>query len=163
MAITAKQLTSTLAADGTLTMQLAEQALPTPTGHQVLVKVEAAPINPSDLGLLFGAADVAGADFSGGRIVAQMPQAAMGVMAARVGMAMPVGNECAGTVIEAGDAAEAQALIGKRVACLPGGAFASHVLTDARGCMPVPDAISAEQAAACFVNPLTAQGFVVLN
>ncbi len=154
------QLFSTLASDGTLTAELVEQAFPAPKGHQVLIRVEAAPINPSDLGLLFGPADLENADYSPGRIVAQMPEAAMRSMAGRFGDATPVGNEGAGTVIAAGDAPEAQALLGKRVAGLAGGMFAQYRLADARTCMQLPDHISAEQGASAFVNPLTALGFV---
>ena len=79
------QLYSTLAADGTLTVELIEQAVPAPKGSEVLVRVEAAPINPSDLGLLFGPADVVNADYSGGRIVAQMPEPATRAMVGRHG------------------------------------------------------------------------------
>lgn len=154
------QLLSTLASDGTLTAELVEQDYPTPKGHQVLIRVEAAPINPSDLGLLFGPADLENADYSSGRIVAQMPDAATRAMAGRFGDATPVGNEGAGTVIAAGDAPEAQALLGKRVAGLAGGMFAQYRLTDARACMTLPEHISAEQGASAFVNPLTALGFV---
>ncbi|MFC3442609.1 zinc-binding dehydrogenase [Sphingobium rhizovicinum] len=154
-----KILTS-LAQDGRLTVELAEENLPPPTGHEILIRVEAAPINPSDLGLLFGPADVANADYGEGRIVAQMPDAAVRAMAARIGEAMPVGNEGAGTVIAAGDAAEAQALLGRRVACVPGGMFAQYRLVDARSVLLLPEGASAEQGASAFVNPLTALGFV---
>jgi len=99
------QLVSTLEADGRLIVELREEQLPDPTGHQVLVRIEAAPINPSDLGLLFGPADIATAEYTPGRIVATMPEGAVRAMHARVGQALPVGNEGAGTVIAAGDAA----------------------------------------------------------
>lgn len=154
------QLLSTLASDGTLTAELVEQDYPAPTGHQVLIRVEAAPINPSDLGLLFGPADLENANYSSGRIVAQMPEAATRAMVGRFGDATPVGNEGAGTVIAAGDAPAAQALLGKRVAALAGGMFAQYRLADARACMELPEHISAEQGASAFVNPLTALGFV---
>lgn len=154
------QLVSTLAADGTLTVELVEELLAAPTGHEVLIQVEAAPINPSDLGLLFGPADIENAEFSEGRIVAQMPEPALRAMAARYGMAMPVGNEGAGLVIAAGDAPEAQALIGKRVTCVPGGMFAQYRKADARGCMELPEGATSEQGASAFVNPLTALSFV---
>ena len=157
---TGLQLLSTVGEDGNLTVHLAEQDLPEPVGHEVLVRVEAAPINPSDLGLLFGAADLAAADFSGGRIVAPLSDGARRAMAARVGQAMPIGNEGAGTVIAAGEASEAQALLGKLVACIGGGMYAQYRIVDARGCMVLPQGVSAEQGAAAFVNPLTALGFV---
>ena len=155
---TGLQLLSTVTEDGKLTVHLAEQALPEPQGHEVLIRVEAAPINPSDLGLLFGPADLAHADYSAGRIVAPLPEGAQRTLAARLGEAMPVGNEGAGTVIAAGP--EAQALIGKRVACVGGGMYAQYRLVDARTCLVLPEGISAEQGAAAFVNPLTALGFV---
>ncbi|HAF41812.1 MAG TPA: NADH oxidase [Sphingobium sp.] len=154
------KILSTLAEDGRLTVELAEESLPPPTGHELLVRVEAAPINPSDLGLLFGPADVGNADYGEGRIVAQMPDAARRALAARIGQAMAVGNEGAGTVIAAGDAPEAQALIGKLVTCVPGGMFAQYRLVDARSVTALPDGASAEQGASAFVNPMTALGFV---
>lgn len=155
---TGLQLLSTVGEDGTLTVSLAEQTLPEPTGHEVLVRVEAAPINPSDLGLLFGPADLENADYADGRIVAPLSDRAQRALAARLGEAMPVGNEGAGTVIAAGD--QAQALLGKRVACVGGGMYAQYRIVDARACLPLPEGISAEQGAAAFVNPLTALGFV---
>lgn len=154
------KILSTLAEDGRLTVELAEESLPPPKGHEILVRVEAAPINPSDLGLLFGPADVDNADYGDGRIVAQMPDAARRAMAARIGEAMAVGNEGAGTVVAAGDAPEAQALLGKLVTCVPGGMFAQYRLVDARSVMVLPDGASAEQGASAFVNPMTALGFV---
>jgi NADPH:quinone reductase-like Zn-dependent oxidoreductase len=154
------QLMSTLAEDGRLTVELVEQVLPAPKGHEVLIRVEAAPINPSDLGLLFGSADMENADYADGKVVAQMPAPALKAMAARVGEAMPVGNEGAGTVIAAGDAPEAQALIGKLVTCVAGGMYAQYRIADARGCMELPEGASAADGASAFVNPLTALGFV---
>src|SRR5690606_15979357 len=157
---TTRQITSTLREDGKLVVELAETELPEPAGSQVLIRVEAAPINPSDLGLLFGPADLSQASFEEGRITCPMPEPAMRAMAARVGQTMPVGNEGAGTVVAAGDSPEAQALIGKRVACVPGGMYAEHVIADARMCMPLPADLPIELGAASFVNPLTALGFV---
>ena len=157
---TGKQLTSKLDADGTLTVELVEQTFPQPTGHEVLIRVEAAPINPSDLGLLFASADVANATYSPGKVVAQMPAPAVRAMAARYGHALPVGNEGAGTVIAAGEEPDAQALIGKLVACVPGGMYADYRVVDSRTCMTLPDGLTAQQGAAAYVNPLTALGFV---
>jgi NADPH2:quinone reductase len=157
---TGLQLLSTLGTDGTLTVHLAEQELPAPTGHEILVRVEAAPINPSDLALLFGPADLENADFSDGRIAAPLADGAPQAMAARMGKAMPVGNEGAGQVIAAGDAPAAQAMVGQRVACIGGGMYAQYRIIDARGCLALPAGTTSEQGAAAFVNPLTALGFV---
>ncbi|MCI4591648.1 zinc-binding dehydrogenase [Sphingobium sp. BYY-5] len=154
------KILSTLAEDGHLTVELVEENLPPPTGHELLIRVEATPINPSDLGLLLGPADVENADYGDGRIVATMPDSARRAMAARVGQALAVGNEGAGMVVAAGDAAQAQALLGKRVSCVPGGMFAQYRLVDARAVMALPDGASAEEGASAFVNPMTALGFV---
>ena len=160
MTTQSRQIVSTLNADGTLTVELVPEEVAAPTGHQVLMRVEAAPINPSDLGLLFGPADLEHAEYSPGRIVAPMPEAAMRALAGRIGKPMPVGNEGAGTVIAAGDAAEAQALLGKRVASIPGDVFAEYRLVDSRLCLPLPDDLPIELGAASFINPLTPLGFV---
>jgi len=156
MTYTGKQLTTQLDADGTLTLQLNDKSWDAPKPGQVLIKVEASPINPSDLGLLFASADTENAAYSPGKVVAKMPDNATRAMKARHGLAMPAGNEAAGTVVEAGEGAEA--LLGKRVACVPGTAYGSYAYADAAMCMPVE--ASAEQAASSFVNPMTALGFV---
>jgi NADPH:quinone reductase len=155
-----RQIRSTLEPDGRLIVALADETLPDPTGHQVLVRIEASPINPSDLGLLFGPADLDGAEYSPGRIVARMPEPAVRAMQARLGQALPVGNEGAGTVVAAGEAPEAQALLGKVVAAVPGAMYAQYRLVDARACLALPEGASAEAGAAAFVNPLTALSFV---
>ncbi|MFM5918439.1 MAG: zinc-binding dehydrogenase [Novosphingobium sp.] len=158
MAFTGKQLTTQLDADGTLTLQLNDKTWEDPKPGQVLIKVEATPINPSDLGLLFASADTDNAEYSPGKVVARMPENATRAMKARHGMAMPAGNEAAGTVVAAGEGAES--LMGKRVACVPGTAYASYAYADAAICMPVGDDVTPAQAASSFVNPMTALGFV---
>ncbi len=160
MSISGKQITSTLTADGNLTVALTDKDFSDPKGFEVLLQVEAAPINPSDLGLLLGAADLGNAEFLPGRIVAPVPEMGMRAMAARLGDRVAVGNEGAGIVIAAGEEPYAQSLIGKRVTCVAGSMYASHAIADARSCIPLPDGISAEQGAGAFVNPLTALGFV---
>ncbi len=156
---TGRQLMSTLTADGTLTLALEEREFPEPTGNQVLVKMEAAPINPSDLFLMTTGADLEHADYTAGRIVAKLqPQVAAG-QASRHGKPQPVGNEGAGTVVAAGEGEIAQTLMGQRVSCVPGNAFSEYALADAMMCLPLGDH-SAEEGASSFVNPLTALGFV---
>ena len=154
------KLLSTLGEDGRLTVELADETLPPPQNDEVLVRVEAAPINPSDLALLFASADLENAEYGEGRIVARMPDAARRALAGSVGEPMTVGNEGAGTVIDAGGSPEAQALLGKRVALISGGMFAQYRIVNARACMILPDDVTAEQGASAFVNPMTALGFV---
>jgi NADPH2:quinone reductase len=125
----------------------------------VLVRMEAAPINPSDLALLFSAADLENAEYSPGKIVAQMPEPFLSGSKGRHGQRMPVGNEGAGTVVAAGDNPAAQALIGQRVACVPGNAFSEYAIAETAMCLPLGD-ISSEDGASAFVNPMTALGFV---
>ncbi|HCF24133.1 MULTISPECIES: NADH oxidase [unclassified Novosphingobium] len=157
MAFTGKQLTTQLDADGTLTLQLNDKTWDDPKTGQVLIKVEASPINPSDLGLLFASADTENAVYSPGKVVAKMPDNATRAMKARHGMAMPAGNEAAGTVVAAG--AGAEHLMGKRIACVPGTAYGSYAIAEAQMAFAVDDSVTAEQAASSFVNPMTALGF----
>jgi NADPH:quinone reductase-like Zn-dependent oxidoreductase len=155
---TGKQLFSTLA-DGKLTVELVETTFDEPVGNQVLVRMEAAPINPSDLAILTSAADLENAEYSEGKFVATMPEPFNSAQKARHGLRLPVGNEGAGTVIAAGDSDAAQALMGQRVACVPGNAYSEYCLADAGMCLPLGD-ISSEDGASAFVNPMTALGFV---
>ncbi|MCV2894615.1 zinc-binding dehydrogenase [Lentibacter sp. XHP0401] len=159
MTTTGKQLFTTLEADGTLTVAVEDVTFEAPTGNQVLVKMEAAPINPSDLAILVGGADVENAEYTPGKFVAKMPEAANTASKARHGMKLPAGNEGAGTVVEAGDSEAAQALVGQRVSCVPGNAYSQYCLADASMCLPLGDH-SAEEGASAFVNPMTALGFV---
>ncbi|MEQ5871880.1 zinc-binding dehydrogenase [Sagittula sp. NFXS13] len=159
MATTGKQLFTTLEEDGTLTVAIEEVSFPDPTGKQVLVKMEAAPINPSDLAILVGGADLENAEYSEGKFVAKMPEQANKGSKARHGMKLPAGNEGAGTVIAAGDDEAAQALMGQRVSCVPGNAYSQYCIADAGMCLPLGDH-SAEEGASAFVNPMTALGFV---
>ncbi|NCU12303.1 MAG: alcohol dehydrogenase catalytic domain-containing protein, partial [Sphingomonadaceae bacterium] len=130
MAFTGKQLTTQLDADGTLTVQLNDKTWDDPKPGQVLIKVEATPINPSDLGLLLASADTDNAEYSPGKVVAKMPDNATRAMKARHGLAMPAGNEAAGIVVAAGEGAEH--LMGKRIACVPGTAYGTYAIAEAQ-------------------------------
>ncbi len=158
------QLRSLVKASGELELSLATVAIPEPGDDEVLVRVEAAPINPSDLGLLFGAADMDSAQRSGDDarpvVTARIPDGLMKSMAARVGVSMPVGNEGAGVVIAAGASAEAQALLGRTVAAFGGAMYSQHRCVKAAQCLELPPGTTAAEGASCFVNPLTALGMV---
>jgi NADPH:quinone reductase-like Zn-dependent oxidoreductase len=158
MTTTGKQLFTTLAPDGTLTVEVAESQFPDPTGNQVLVRMEAAPINPSDLALLFGPSDIENASYSDGKLVARMPEPFNSGAKGRHGQRLPVGNEGAGMVVATGDSDMAKALMGQRVACVPGHAFSQYAIADAAMCLPLGD-VSARDGASAFVNPMTALGF----
>ena len=158
MTTTGKQLFTTLTSDGTLTVEIANSEFPDPTGNQVLVKMEAAPINPSDLAILTGAADFENAEYSPGKVVAKMPEPFNSGQKARHGQRLPAGNEGAGTVVATGDSDMAKALMGQRVACVPGTAYSQYAIADASMCLPLGDH-SAEDGASSFVNPMTALGF----
>ena len=151
-----KQLFSTLA-DGKLTVEVVETQFPEPTGNQVLVQMEAAPINPSDLAILTSSADLANAEYSAGKFVADMPEPFFSAQKGRHGQRLPVGNEGAGVVVAAGE--QAQGLVGQRVACVPGNAYSQYCIADAGMCLPLGD-ISPADGASAFVNPMTALGFV---
>jgi NADPH:quinone reductase len=158
------ELRSLVRAGGTLELSLVEADAPTPGADEVLVRVEAAPINPSDLGLLFGPADVGKAEVGGTAarpvLTAPVSGAAMKSVAGRLDQSMPVGNEGAGLVVQAGSAPAAQALLGRRVALLGGGMYTQFRTLPAAQCLALPDDATAAEGASCFVNPLTALGMV---
>ena len=154
------QLRSEITADARLRVSLESVPMPRPGADEVLVRVQATPINPSDMGLLFGAADLSSARNEGTSerpvLVADVPAALMRGMQARVGQSMPVGNEGAGVVVAAGDTVDAQALVGRTVAMLGGDMYAEYRCLKVAQCMPLPEGTSARDGASCFVNPLTA-------
>lgn len=162
MTHTTLQLRSELREEGLLRLSLVETEIPDPASHEVIVRVEATPINPSDLGLLFGAADMTTARFSGTPeapiVEADVGEAGMRLMSGRVGQSLAVGNEGAGTVIAAGDSDDAQALLGKTVGLFGGELYAGLRCVPAAMCLPLKEGTTAEQGASCFVNPMTALG-----
>src|SRR4051794_35506150 len=161
---TGLQLRSLIRKSGELEISLVPVPIPEPADDEVLVRVEASPINPSDLGLLVGAADMSTAKASGTAeapvITAKVPEAAMRAMAGRLDESMPVGNEGAGVVIKAGSSDAAQALLGKTVAMIGGAMYAQYRCLKAKDVLPLPDGTTPAEGASCFVNPLTALGMV---
>jgi len=161
---TALELRSLITPSGELALSLAEVTIATPGPDDVVVRLEAAPINPSDLGLLFGAADMATATASGTParpvLTARVPEPGMKAMAGRLGESMPVGNEGAGVVVEAGSSPAAQALLGKTVALIGGAMYAQYRVIAADQCLRLPDDATPAEGASSFVNPLTALGMV---
>src|SRR5580700_8703229 len=154
------QLQSLATSGGEIQLSLVRVPVTEPGPDDVLVRVDATPINPSDIGLLFGAADMRNAKFSGtgsdAKVVAPIPEAYRRAMAARAGQSLPVGNEGAGEVIKAG--ANAQNLLGKTVAILGGAMYAQYRTMKAADCLQLPSGTTAAEGASCFVNPLTALG-----
>ncbi|HAQ77698.1 MAG TPA: NADH oxidase [Hyphomonas sp.] len=158
------QLRSLIKPEGELELSLVEVDLPTPGPGDVIIKVEATPINPSDLGLLIGAGDIRTAVQSGTAdrpvITAKVPEAGLRAMQARIGQSLGVGNEGAGTVVAAGESEAAQALLGKRVTGLGGEFYSEYRMLNVGQVMELPEGATAEQGASCYVNPLTALSFV---
>ncbi|WP_420450913.1 zinc-binding dehydrogenase [Ilumatobacter sp.] len=159
---TTRELRSTIADDGEVTLAIAESELSPPGDDQVVVRVDAAPINPSDLGMMFAGADLSQArpadgDHAGVRVPVPGGAAAH---EGRLGRAMPVGNEGGGVVVAAGSSDAAQALLGSTVGFLSGNAYAEHRVVAASQCLEMSEGTDPVDAAAAFVNPLTALGMV---
>lgn len=156
------ELRSLITAAGRLELSLEQVEIGAPGPGEIVVQVEATPINPSDLALLIGPADLAGAIEGGstGRptLTVPVPSERLAGVAARLDQSLPVGGEGAGLVIAAG--AGAETLLGRRVAAAVGGMYAEYRRLDARACLPLPDDLTSVQGAAAFVNPLTALGMV---
>lgn len=161
---TALQLRSLVQADATLQLSLEPTPVPAPGPDEVLIQVQATPINPSDIGLLLGPADLSSVTVAGSaerpRVTARIPAAAMPGLAARLGQSMPVGNEGAGLVVAAGASPAAQALLGRTVAAIGGAMYSQYRVIAAAQCLPLPAGSTAAEGASCFVNPLTALGMV---
>ena len=158
------QLRSLAKKTGEIELSLQSTSIPAPAADEVIVRVEAAPINPSDLGLLLANADWNHAKLSGTPqqpvVTATLSANAVQAMAARVDISMPVGNEGAGVVTEAGTSASAQALLGKTVAVLGGAMYAQYRCVKVNQCLVLPKGASAADGASSFVNPLTALGMI---
>ena len=164
MSETMRRLVSTLTSEGKLELSIATVDRPEPRDDEVLIRVEASPINPSDLGAMFGPADMATAEAAGSSenpvVIATVPAHLMQAAAARVGKSVPLGIEGAGIVEKAGTSAAAQALIGKTVALMGGAMYAEYRTAKADQCLLMPDGTTSVEAASCFVNPLTVLGMV---
>ena len=160
--ITGRQLTSTISDDGLLRLSVQDQSFEPPASGEVVIRMEGAPINPTDLGLLLGPAEVTSVRVSGTAtrpvLTFDVPEGRLAGVAGRLGRALPVGIEGAGTVVAAG--AGAERLRGRRVAMFGGGSFADYYKAAASEVVPLPDSVGAAEGAAIFVNPMTALGFV---
>jgi len=151
-----------LVTDGKLELSLVDVELSPPGPGEVIVRIEAAPINPSDLGLLTGPADLAtlrqGGTPDRPALTADIPAQRLPMVRARLDESMPVGNEGAGTVVAAGDGAED--LIGKTVAVIGGGMYTQYRKARLTDLLPFPEGVTAREGASAFVNPLTALAMV---
>lgn len=160
----ALQLRSLVRSNGELELSLHDEPIPEPQAHEVVIRVEASPMNPSDLGLLFGAADMTTAKASGSAerpvVTATVPERARPAMAGRLDQSMPVGNEGAGKVVKAGSSPEAQALLGKTVAAIGGAMYSQYRAVAVAQCLELPEGTAPADGASCFVNPLTSLGMV---
>ena len=161
---TGLQLRSLVKNTGDLEVSLTRVPIPVPAANEVLVRVAAAPINPSDLGLLFAGADMTKASQRGTKdqplVAARVPDAALKSMTARFDASMPVGNEGAGVVVEAGTSEAAQALLGKTVAVLGGAMYSQYRCVPIAQTLALPAGTTPAEGASSFVNPLTALGMV---
>jgi NADPH2:quinone reductase len=160
-ALTAHALHSLVTSDGRLKLSVDEAPVPVPGADEVVVRIDAAPLNPSDIINLLGAADIETLRAVGGpgapAAEADVPKARLAGLAGRLDHPVPAGNEGAGVVVQAG--ASAQALLGRTVAIAPfGGSYATYKTVKARDCLPLPEGTSAKDGASAFVNPLTALG-----
>lgn len=159
---TALELRSLVTSDGTLRLSLQEVPVAPVSANDVLVRVEAAPINPSDLGLLLASADMTKATVGGTPdrpvVTAPIGRAALKGLSARLDQSLPVGNEGAGTVVAAGSSEAAQGLLGKTVAIAGGAMYSQFRAVDASACLVLPPGVSARDGASSFVNPMTALG-----
>jgi NADPH2:quinone reductase len=158
------QLRSLAKKSGEMELSLQTTSIAPPGPDEIIVRIEAAPINPSDLGLLLANADWSHAKVSGTAqqptLTAALSATAVQALAARIGISMPVGNEGAGTVTDAGSSAGAQALMGKKVAVLGGAMYSQYRCVKVNQCLVLPEGATAADGASCFVNPLTALGMV---
>lgn len=162
MALIGREMRSLINENGTAKISLEEVEIAEPDDDEVIVRVEAAPINPTDLGLLLGPADISSYTKIGNgnqpALTFAIPPDRLASFKARFSQSLPIGTEGAGTVIRAGR--NAVGLEGKRVGMFGGGMYADYRCIDHRDVIPLPSGTPAADGAAMFVNPLTALGFV---
>ena len=160
---TSKEIRSTVTSDGTVEISIVNAAMPVPSENEVLIKVEAAPINPSDLALLISfAADLDSIELSGedeaSKTTIKIRPGLMAALKGRVDQPLSAGNEGAGIVVGAGK--KATALIGKTVGVAGGSMYSQYRCAPASSCLVMDEGITSTEAASSFVNPLTALAFV---
>ena len=160
---TSKEIRSTVTSDGTVEISIVNAAMPVPSENEVLIKVEAAPINPSDLALLISfAADLDSIELSGedeaSKTTIKIRPGLMAALKGRVDQPLSAGNEGAGIVVGAGE--KATALIGKTVGVAGGSMYSQYRCAPASSCLVMDEGITSTEAASSFVNPLTALAFV---
>lgn len=164
MHTTGLQLRSTVKADGVLELALVEIPTPQPKPEEIVVRIEASPLNPSDMGLLLAGADLSTIQVAGTPerpvVTARMPPEALRAMAARVDQSMPVGNEAAGVVVAAGESPAAQALIGKPVSVIGGAMYTQYRTVPLAQSLALPPGTTPADGASWFINPMTALGMV---
>ncbi|MFP6629875.1 MAG: zinc-binding dehydrogenase [Myxococcota bacterium] len=164
MGHSARQLRSTVTSEGRLELSLATIEVPDPGSDEVVVRIEASPINPSDLGLLFGPSDMRTAKASGTpeepAVTADIPSHLLAGVAARLDQSLPVGNEGAGVVVAAGDSEPAQALLGRTVGVIGGAMYSQYRTAKPGQCLAFAEGTEPAECASWFVNPLTALGMV---
>ena len=161
---TGLQLQSLVTQGGEVELTLARVPVREPDVDEVVIRVEATPINPSDLGILLGPADVSRVRTEGSgdevRVAFPLQPQGMRMLAARVGRALPVGNEGAGVVVASGSSQQAQELLGKVVAVSTGSMYAEYRVAKVADLLVTKGGTTSVHAASSFVNPLTALGMI---
>lgn len=159
---TSKQLFTEITSQGKLEISLKELDVPTPKAHEVVVRIEATPINPSDMWPMFGPANLEEMQYDAQKksLSAPVHQSMLMRIKSRLDQVLPIGNEGAGTVVAAGDHPAAQALLGKTVGVLSGATYSEYCCVPFQACLLHNEGTTARQAASSFVNPLTALGMV---
>ncbi|GAA6182764.1 zinc-binding dehydrogenase [Aliiglaciecola sp. 2_MG-2023] len=157
-----KQLFTEITSNGQLTVSLKEREIPALKPHEVMVQIQAAPINPSDMWPMFGPANVYEGTFNKDQMefTAPVAPAMLASVRSRLDQVLPIGNEGAGKVVATGDSESAKALMGKTVGVLSGATYSELCVVPFQACIVHNENTSAKQAASSFVNPLTALGMV---
>ena len=158
-----KQIRSEVTKEGKLLIYIESTEIPEPKEDEVLIKIEASPINPSDLGLLIGPADISSMSVSGegeaAVVTMDIPEGLLRMLDTRLDQSLPVGNEGGGVVVKAGSS-ELEDLVGKTVGVAGGSMYSQYRCVNAASCFVMNEGVTSAESASCFVNPLTALGMV---
>ena len=158
-----KQIRSKVTKEGKLLIYVESTAMPEPKEDEVLIRIEASPINPSDLGLLIGPADVSSMSVSGegenAVVTMDIPESLLRMLETRLDQSLPVGNEGGGVVVKAGSK-DLEDLVGKTVGVAGGSMYSQYRCVNAASCFVMHEGVTSAESASCFVNPLTALGMV---